>query len=381
MNSLPRLAALLLAAGTLLRMLITRSWVGDWNETGSIMGVSGILGGTLAGIVLAVHARRNLRPLITMRIGGSWARVLVGVLLVPLAPSAVAWLFTCCVYYGITAAVNPAPSAPSVWPLLAASAGAFATLLIAILAGLVLHVALALPLVLVLGFLTPAVLGSLEPSAAGNFSIATSTSLQMQFAPVTSFYVRQCSFFLALAALSGCAAIAIMRQRGLAGALVIGTLLVTAAALFVALGPQERITDAAITSASRCASRDGVEVCVVSDHARFLDATLDTAVKVRQTLPSDAIPTRYVERGLAVTPADAVLEPSGLAIDPLSQTVDATAAWRLCTSDAPIERSVWIAHRAGFLPNLPTLDQLAEVRGSSDADQIAWWKQPMRKTC
>lgn len=377
----PRVAALLLAGGTLIRMAVDPSWVGDWNETGSILGVYGIFGATLGGAALALHGRRNVAPLRTLHLRAPVPRVIRDLLVRAFGPSLLAWVLTSLVAYVVTFAVNPAPSAPSGLPLLVSTLGVLSTLTLGLLAGTVMPTALALPLVIAAGFLVPASLGAIEPSRAATFTVSTSTSLEVQFAPVASLYAAQAAFFGALSVGSILLLAVIVARARLIPAALAAIVLVGLASTAVATAPTERITDAAVTSSQRCAQESGVEVCLLSDHQRFLPAALSTAVRLHTALPPDATPKRYVEAGLHAEPGDVVLDPSGVRVDVLGEVVDASATWRLCEEPLGAERPLWLAHRAGLLDPLPDLDELKDVRDAPDADQIAWWTAPMSPTC
>lgn len=380
-RSLPWLAALLLVGATGFRMNLDRSWVGDWNQTGSFLGVVGILGGTGAGMVLALHARRNLRPIQSLQLRTSPIRVARLVLTRTLGPSIGAWLLLCLAYYLVTWISNPSPSAPSAWPLISSTLGVVLTLVVGVVAGYFMHLSFALPAVIAIGFLLPATLGALEPSRAANFTISTNTSLEVQFVPLVSFYLKQGLFFAVLmCGLIALVSFALSHEWRPYRTMLIGGALVATFAL-VALGSPERIDNAPVTNSQHCDSRENIEVCVLTDHARFAPAALNVAVKIGDSLPPSDAPLKYVEKGLRIPDGAATLDVAGMRIDPVAEVINAAAQWNLCAPPDSPHRAIWLAHRSGLVLELPEFEELVALENAPDATQLQWWREPMTSSC
>lgn len=378
------MAGLLLSVLTALRLALVPSGVGEWNETGSVLGVAGVLGATGAGLVLAVYGHRNLRPLRSLYGRLRPGRLLAHITVRILGPALVCWGATCAAAYGVTAVLTPAPSAPSAWPLVAATLGVMSTVALGLALGTLCPLTVALPAVVVAGFLAPVVLGSQEPSPLGSFSICTSVSLQPQFAPLDDFFLRQSAFFTVIWSI--CAVLVALLLRRLIGAAALsGLLALVVAGAWLATGPTDRITDAPPTTAERCTERDGVRVCVMSDHERLLPAVLEAARAVHRSMPSALAPSVYREASLMSAPGSAVLDTAQMAVDPASEVVEATARWRTCPDpddpEAEVTRSLWLAHRAGLLTEVPELDSLTGVLRQGDPAQLTWWRAGMTGPC
>lgn len=378
---LPLIAAILVAAGTAVRMVADPLWLGDWNETGSSLGALGIFGSTMGALVLCIHIRRNVLPLSSLSGRTSTRRAVMYIVAGVLAPSGVSWVATCAVFYGITAVVTPAPSAPSSLPVVTATLAVLTTLVIGTVAGFFLHPAWACPLVVVAGFVGPAVLGVYEPSVAGNFTVSTSTSLDVQFAPVARFYLRQSMFFLSLS-LGGLILAATAMTRSLRASVVLAVLAVlvcTGATL--GTGPTERIRPAEVTTSMRCDKTPRVQVCLLSDHADQLPTALMVADEIAGALPDGAGPTVFRETGLPGIDGAARIDAAGVRSDVAAEVIDAAATWKVCDPEAGIDRPVWLAYRAGLLDELPPLETLDQVRVMPEAEQILWWTAVHEDAC
>lgn len=379
---LPTLAGLALILTTAVTLAVDTSWIGEWNETGSMLGSSGVTGALFASLLLSVEARRNWRPLRSWHLPvpvWHWTRAWIRQIIAPVACS---WLVLVVGTHAITVTIAPHPSSLSLLPLAAGTLFVLVSCTLGFLAGLLMHPAVALPLLAIVNFVVPAALGALEPSRAGNFTTSTSTSLAVGFAPIPMFYVRQCIFYIALIALLSLLSVATLRGRrslpilGTAGVLVLST------GCWVGLSSSERIDDAHGLTSSACTTvDDGTEVCLVSDHERFLGQTADTVSRVTRALPKDARPARYIESGLPTRPGDLVLDTVNLRIDPMSQVIEDVSEWHTCEDEDTTTRSFWIADRAGLFDDDFATDELDHVLAMSDSEQLAWWRNGLHTTC
>jgi hypothetical protein len=379
---LPWIAGLLMVLGTGVEMYLDSTWVGEWDETGSALGVRGGLGGLLAALVLAVDARRNWRPMLSLRLPATTGRLLASWCARVVLPAMVGWIVIVIVCYAITYVVAPHPSSISAWPILAATLFILITVVVGFLAGLVLHPAIALPTVGVIAYLAPSALGAIEPSWGANFTTSTSTSLAVGFLPVPGFYVRQCAFFVAVVLLLGALCVGLLRHRIPVVAVAVSAVLVLGSGIWVGVSGTERIKDASGLTASTCTTlKDGIEVCMLSDHQRFLATTADAVGRVTSYLPEDARPARYVETGLDAGPNDAVLAAYDLPIDPMSEVIGDTADWHTCENQDTDTRSDWLEARLHLTGDDFPDEDVHKILTMSDKDQLAWWRDGLHREC
>ncbi|WP_138774565.1 hypothetical protein [Brachybacterium timonense] len=380
--ALPRWAAVAVAVVTAARLYQDTSWVGDWNQTASSLGAMGMLGGTIAALLMAIDAQRNWRALHEFRSESrgrrSSLRVTVAevwkVLHWPLA----GWLFVVMLAYAITAGANPQPTEPSAWPLVAATLFVSIQVLLGHLLGLRVHAAIAAPALVIFGFVLPAAVGSLEPSKIAHFTTSTSYWIALPSVPSPAFYGSQSAVFAGVTLLLAVLIHEPLRwsTRALSAGLALLLIVVSASSL---LDTEERLHDLTDVSRQVCAQGHSAEVCVFTDHERFLPVLLVTADEVMAVLPADARPARLVETGLRTEPEDALLSTANVPVGPAESVVNSVAGWHVCDSEAAFERFSFVAARSGFDP--AEGEFVPHIMEKNEEQQLDWWREGLVSEC
>lgn len=379
--SLAQWGAIVIAVATGLRMSQDLSWLGEWNETGNNLMTMGILGGMLASLCAALDAHRNGRALHSLRSLHPARRHPVSVLIKEsldvLAWPLVGWFLVVVTCYAATAGANPSPSHVSLWPLAAGTAFLCAQVLGGHVAGLRLHLAFALPVMVLLGFVVPAALGSLD-GPASRLTPSLSVWILLPSVPSTAYFGCLTLLFLSLAALLVVAmATAVTRWSRIVAAVVCIGLGATAVnGLLEVDGPTNTVAG---VSRMTCHTGETSEVCVFPDHRRTLPQLVAAADQVNRSLPVDVRPARYVENGLVHTSADALLATQNVQGFPVESVVEAAASWRVCDPQTSSDRLDFLAVRAGFIPDVAGPG--SEGLSLPPSEQIAWWREGMDSRC
>ncbi|WP_157085869.1 hypothetical protein [Devriesea agamarum] len=374
---LPHLACLAVLVSGALRMREDTSWIGDWNDTGQSIGVTALLCGLLASLLICLDAQRNGRALHQLRqYAPGWRGSLHAMWQVICWPLA-GWVILALTAYAITLAVNPRPSHPSAWPAIASLAFFCCQVFAGHLLGRIWHPAFAFPTLVILGFLAPVIGAAFDPSIFTNFSVSPGISMPLPLMPAHRFYIGQVFFFISLAILLAVAGCLISRSRRTITTL--SALSAIIGAILLVTGPIERANTIKDSTAMSCQSTGHTEVCVFTDHERFLPALLNGAEKVEKVLPTSARPARYVELGLKSQANDAELPTSDIAAYPAQMLALAASGRETCDHLVKFQRFDWLSFRLGWTPTPD--DSLGNLPSKSVEDQLAWWHHGLGAGC
>lgn len=374
-------SGLTVAVGTALMVAQDLSWLGEWDETGNALLSSGLLGGMLASLIVALDAHRNGRALHALR-GIRPPRRRAVTILAEEVLHVLVWPLlgltlvagTC---YAATAGTNPSPTHIS---LLVPLVGGL-VVSIQVLAGHVLgsraHLAVALPALVLLGFAVPAAVGSLD-HPVGRLSPVLSLWLGLPGIPSAPYFTALAVLYLCLAALFILVLADRMRlwSRVTASVCIIALGGGAATALLTGPGPTADLRN---VTRMECQRGEIAEVCVFPDHQRALPQLVQAADQVDPALPEEMRPARYVEYGLAATANDAIVlgaDPQGV---PAEDIVNAIAQWQVCDLDLASLRYEVIAVRAGFTPDAS--EAAAPILNLPEAEQITWWRDGKGAGC
>ncbi|SDN68906.1 hypothetical protein SAMN05216355_11064 [Actinomyces ruminicola] len=387
MRRMPWISAAILAMAAAASLNADPSWAGDWNETGTVLGSSGMVAATLAGLPLALYARRNIEPLRSLELGCGGTRMAGFLLRRCLAPSLLAWLLVVATAYAITAGLNPTPTSPSAWPPVAATAAVLAVLALSLALGLFLHPAFSLPLVILVTYIVPVTLDWVDADGTvPGFTPLTSLHLFLPLTPVPTHFVFQTLFLMAIAAGALLLSQAQLRRRSLRLPAAAAALLVGAGGALVTIAPPA-IGESLLTDRYVCSEADGARVCLLPDHERFLPRALGTAEQIAQVLPPGSRPSTYIEDGIDYPSAGdsmAFLSASGVRTDPSSAVAAAAADWNVCFDEEhPFSRESWLHYKLGMWPleDLVEMDGMEFMSDASEDVQLTWWNEPLGSTC